>query len=108
VVFWVVTPCSAVVGYQRFEGPYCLRLQVVTLCSAVVGYQRFEGPYCLYLHAADGGSMAHDILTHKTRTWIQNRFTEPWHCGWRSRHTFKGTEKHCSCITYLVTLLTCG
>jgi hypothetical protein len=23
-VFWVVTSCSAVVGYRRFGGPYCL------------------------------------------------------------------------------------
>jgi hypothetical protein len=25
-VFWVVTPCSAVVGYRRFRGPCCLHL----------------------------------------------------------------------------------
>jgi hypothetical protein len=25
--FWVVTPCSVVVGYQRFGGPCCLHLQ---------------------------------------------------------------------------------
>jgi hypothetical protein len=27
VVFWVVTPYSVVVGYQRFRGPCCLYLQ---------------------------------------------------------------------------------
>jgi hypothetical protein len=26
-VFWVVTPCSVAVGYQRFRGPSCLHLQ---------------------------------------------------------------------------------
>jgi hypothetical protein len=26
-VFWVVTPCSAVAGYQHFRGPCCLLLQ---------------------------------------------------------------------------------
>jgi hypothetical protein len=26
-VFWVVTPFTTVVGYQRFEGPCCFRLQ---------------------------------------------------------------------------------
>jgi hypothetical protein len=26
-VFWVVTPSSVVVGYQRFGGPCCLHLQ---------------------------------------------------------------------------------
>jgi len=26
-VLWVVTPCSVVVGYHRFRGPYCLHLQ---------------------------------------------------------------------------------
>jgi hypothetical protein len=34
---------------------------VVTLCSAVIGYQRFRGPCCLHLHgevkSVDGGSM---------------------------------------------------
>jgi len=27
IVFWVVTPCSDVVGYQRYGGPCCLHLQ---------------------------------------------------------------------------------
>jgi hypothetical protein len=27
VVFWVVMPCSDVVGYQCFGGPCCLHLQ---------------------------------------------------------------------------------
>jgi hypothetical protein len=26
-ILWVVTPCSVVVGYQRFRGPCCLHLQ---------------------------------------------------------------------------------
>jgi len=26
-VFWVVTPCNDVAGYQRFEGPCCLHLK---------------------------------------------------------------------------------
>jgi hypothetical protein len=26
-VFWVVIPCSVMVGYQRFRGPCCLHLQ---------------------------------------------------------------------------------
>jgi hypothetical protein len=26
-VFWVLTPCSIVVGYQRFRSPCCLHLQ---------------------------------------------------------------------------------
>jgi len=26
-VFWVVTPCSVVVGYQCLRGPCCLHLQ---------------------------------------------------------------------------------
>jgi hypothetical protein len=29
-VFWIVTPCSVVVGYQRFGEPCCLHLQVMT------------------------------------------------------------------------------
>jgi len=26
-VFWVVMPCTVVVGYQRFGRPWCLHLQ---------------------------------------------------------------------------------
>jgi len=26
-VFWVVTPCSVVVGYQHLTGPCCIHLQ---------------------------------------------------------------------------------
>jgi hypothetical protein len=26
-VFWIVTPCSVVVGYQRLGGPYCHNLE---------------------------------------------------------------------------------
>jgi len=26
VVFWVMTPCSEVAGFQRFGAPYCLHL----------------------------------------------------------------------------------
>jgi len=26
-VFWVVTPCSVIVGYQHFRSPCCLHLQ---------------------------------------------------------------------------------
>jgi len=26
-IFWVITPCSFVVGYQRFGGLCCLHLQ---------------------------------------------------------------------------------
>jgi len=55
-VSWVMTPCCAVAGYERFEGPCCLRLHgevstawigiqvvfwVVTPCNVVVGYQSF-------------------------------------------------------------------
>jgi hypothetical protein len=42
-VFWVVTPCIDVVGYQRFRGPYCLHLQ---------GEETRKGE-----NSIDGGSM---------------------------------------------------
>jgi hypothetical protein len=48
-IFWVVTLCSDVVGYQCFGGPCCLHLQVVTLCNDVLGYQRFGEPCCIHL-----------------------------------------------------------
>jgi hypothetical protein len=52
-VFWVVTPCNVVTGYQSFRSPCCLHLQVEIFWVAmphnvVVGYQRFP---------EDGGSM---------------------------------------------------
>jgi hypothetical protein len=34
-VFRVVTPCSGVVGYQRFGGGYCLHLQGEVWCSGL-------------------------------------------------------------------------
>jgi hypothetical protein len=40
-VFCVMTPCSVVVGYQRFVGPFCLHLQDEVKCSVVILYQRF-------------------------------------------------------------------
>jgi len=51
-VFWVVTPSSNVVGYQRFEGPRCLHFWVVSPCIYMVGYQRLEGPRCLQIRWA--------------------------------------------------------
>jgi len=30
VVFWVVTPCSDVAGYQRLGGPYSLRFEMAS------------------------------------------------------------------------------
>jgi hypothetical protein len=65
-VFWVVTPCSIVVGYQHFRGPCCLHLQVevfwvVTPCSVVVGYQGFRGPCCHF--TGSGAQPAYPIGT---------------------------------------------
>jgi hypothetical protein len=42
---WVVTPCSAVVGYQRFRAPCCLHLQgevkmETARCSRTVVFNR--------------------------------------------------------------------
>jgi hypothetical protein len=56
-VFWVVSPCSVVVGYQHFRGPCCLHLVKIQFevfwaampHSVVVGYQCFRGPCCLHL-----------------------------------------------------------
>jgi hypothetical protein len=31
-VFWVVTPCSVVVGYRRFGGPCCIHLCCRVIC----------------------------------------------------------------------------
>jgi hypothetical protein len=39
VVFWVVTPCSDVIGYQRFGGPCCLHRQG----EVVNGYRKAKG-----------------------------------------------------------------
>jgi hypothetical protein len=50
-IFWVVTPCSVVVGYQHFRSPCSFHLQVVMPCSVVVGYQRFRSPCCLHLQS---------------------------------------------------------
>jgi len=66
-----VTPCSVVVGHQRFGGHCCLHLHwVVTSCSAVVGYQRFRVPCCLHLQGGAKMEAARNSETfvtyHKT------------------------------------------
>jgi hypothetical protein len=40
-VFWGVTPCSVVVGYQRFGGPWCLHLQASALKFSLVRNSNF-------------------------------------------------------------------
>jgi len=35
-VFWVVTPCSVVIGYQRFRGPCILHLRSHTQNSVII------------------------------------------------------------------------
>jgi len=42
-VFWVVTPCSVVVGHQRFAGPCCVRLHPVDRKSHPKGTTRNGG-----------------------------------------------------------------
>jgi hypothetical protein len=65
LVFWVMTPCSDVIGYRRFGWPFCFYLQgevsgawteievavfwIVTPCSDVAGYHRFGGPIPSFL-----------------------------------------------------------
>jgi hypothetical protein len=79
-VFWVVTPCNAVVvGYHRFRGPCCLHLQgedssrsvwVVIMCNVVVEYQRFKGPYCLHIQRWNPITMNHYNWTPQIRVGI--------------------------------------
>jgi len=58
MVFWVVTPCSDVVGFQRFGGPCCLHPQgeVNDTVKRVIGRERseceksvFGNALCLYI-----------------------------------------------------------
>jgi hypothetical protein len=37
-VFWVVTPCTVVVGYQRLRGPYCLHFRYILKVEAARSY----------------------------------------------------------------------
>jgi hypothetical protein len=37
-IFWVVTPCGFVVGYQRFVGPCCLHLHGEGFSETLVSY----------------------------------------------------------------------
>jgi hypothetical protein len=52
-VFWVVTPCSVVVGYECFGGHADSIFWVVAQCGVVVGYECFGGPCCLHLLGCD-------------------------------------------------------
>jgi hypothetical protein len=70
-VFWVVTPCSVAVVYQRFRGSCCLHLHP----------ERFGGPCCLCFHPEDGGSKVlrnTDILPqHYTMSQPSRNLLEP-------------------------------
>jgi len=55
----------------RFEIFTAVEIQVevfwvVTACSIVVGYQCHRGPNCLHFHVEDGGSMAFILPQHYT------------------------------------------
>jgi hypothetical protein len=45
-VFWVVTSCGVVVGYQRFGGPCCLHLQGDVIDDVKNGRYRHLPPTC--------------------------------------------------------------
>jgi hypothetical protein len=53
-VFWVLTPCSDVVGYERFGGISASIFWVVTQCN-VIGYQRLGTPCYLHLQGEGTG-----------------------------------------------------
>jgi hypothetical protein len=78
-VFWFVTPCSVVVGYQRFGGPSWLHLQVVTPRRVVVGYQCIRGPSWLHLHPEGRGTRRQSPeVVDQTRTTYLSVFSAVW------------------------------
>jgi hypothetical protein len=62
VIFWVMIPCSDVVGHQCFRHPCCLHMQVMLLCSDVVEYQHFREICCLHLHVV---TLCHDVVGYQ-------------------------------------------
>jgi hypothetical protein len=44
MVLLIVMPCSNVVGYQYFQGPCCLHLQVVMWCKVPTFWSTFLPP----------------------------------------------------------------
>jgi len=42
-IFWVIRPCSVVVGYQRFRGPCCLHLQGEGVGDGKNGHKYWSG-----------------------------------------------------------------
>jgi hypothetical protein len=82
-VFWVVTPCSVVVGYQRFRVPCCLHLNpenlsrgllscdAVQCCGTIPAIRRTlltpssGWPLKLWYHT----TTLYGVITQKTSTW---------------------------------------
>jgi len=65
VVFWVVMPCSVVVGYHCFGRPCCLHFKGEDSFISLWN-QRQHGPLkCLYPTTS-----LHYVTTQKTSTWI--------------------------------------
>jgi len=68
-IFWVVTPCSIVVGYQCFGGLFCLHLKGEVNGMGKGWRQRQQGPpKCWYIIAT-----LHGITTQKTWTRLEQK-----------------------------------
>jgi len=61
-VFWVVTSCSVVAGYQRFRGSCCLHLQGVTVVSYHNTTRRHNTEFDLIGWSNEGGNKYNPAL----------------------------------------------
>jgi hypothetical protein len=83
-VFWVVTLCCVVVGYQRFRGSCCLQLHFILKMEATYSSETL----------VSYNTTQHGVTTQKTWTWKVSQSPHPedggridfWHVGILPQH----------------------
>jgi len=95
-VFWIMTPCSDVVGYQRFGGPSCLHLYHIATRRYDQGHQHLVFPR--YFWSEGKGAVNAVLLLALSRiTFCKNHLQDTFLMA--EQQTLKKSAKECSTFT---------